>query len=53
MKIEAYINDESHEYLLNLVAQGYYSDAYEFIIKLTDAFHNSLLIISGNIILGK
>ena len=33
MKVEAYINDEAEEYLMNLVAQEYYSEAQEFIMK--------------------
>lgn len=50
MKIKAYINDEAHEYLLNLVAQEYYSEAQEFIMKLTYAFNKGLYIICGEII---
>lgn len=47
MKIEAWINDEAEEYLMNLVAQEYYSEAWEFITIVTDAFHNGLYIIAG------
>ena len=53
MKIEAWINDEAHEYLLNLVAQEYYSESWEFITKLTDAFHNSLYVIAGETLNGE
>jgi hypothetical protein len=52
MKIYAYINDEAEEYLMNLTAQGYYGEAWEFIIKLTDAFNKSLYLIAGRALLG-
>ena len=47
MKIEAYINDEAEEYLMNLVAQEYYGEAWEFITTLTDAFNKGLYVIAG------
>jgi hypothetical protein len=53
MNIYAYINDEAEEYLMNLVAQEYYSEAQEFIMKLTDAFNKGLYIIAGRTLLSK
>lgn len=47
MKIEAWINDEAEEYLMNLAAQGYYAEAYELIMKLRESFTNGLYIIAG------
>ena len=32
---------------MNLIAQEYYSEAQEFIMKLTDAFNKGLYIIAG------
>ena len=43
MRIDAWIDDRSHEYLLNLVAQGYYSESWEFIQKLVEHFEIALL----------
>jgi len=51
MKIEAWINDEAEEHLMNLVAQEYYGEAWEFITIITDAFHKGLYIIAGKVIL--
>lgn len=50
MKIEAWINDEAEEHLMNLVAQEYYSEAWEFITIITDAFHKGLYVIAGKAI---
>lgn len=46
--IEAWINDEAQEYLMNLTAQGYYSEAWVLKMKLLEAFDNSLSYIMGN-----
>ena len=46
--IEAWINDSAHEYLLNLVAQGFYSESWELKMKLLTAFDDSLMYIMGN-----
>ena len=48
IKVEAWINDECHEYLMNLVAQGYYGESYDIKIKLMIAFEESLNYIMGN-----
>lgn len=47
IKIEAWICNEADEHLLNLVAQGFYSEAWEFIERITAAFHNGLYVIAG------
>lgn len=49
-EIEAYINDEAEELLMNLTAQGYYGEAQELIIKLIMAFQNGLYLIAGGTI---
>lgn len=41
----AWVGDEAHEYLLNLIAQGYYGEAWEFKMKLMLAFENSINVI--------
>lgn len=51
MKIEAWINDEAEEYLLNLVAQEYYSEAWDFITVLTDRFNKGLYLIIGSVLM--
>lgn len=50
MKIEAYVNDEAEELLMNLTAQGYYGEAWELVTKLTMAFQNGLYLIVGRAI---
>jgi hypothetical protein len=45
--VNVYLNDEAHEYLLNLSAQGFYGKAYDFIMQLTIAFQESLQFISA------
>jgi len=50
LEIEAWINDEAEEYLMNLVAQGFYSEAWEFIVRLTDAFNKSLYLVAGRVL---
>jgi hypothetical protein len=52
MKIKAWIDDKSHEYLLNLVAQEYYGEAWELITRLTIEFNKSLYIIAGEVFNG-
>ena len=47
MEVKAYIDDESEEYLLNLVAQAYFSEAWEFIQRLTNSFHSGLYVVAG------
>jgi hypothetical protein len=47
MKIEAYINDEAEEYIMNLSAQKYYGELWEFITRLTDDFNKGLYVIAG------
>jgi hypothetical protein len=42
MKITAYINDSAEELLLNLVAQDFFSEAWELKMKLMIAFEDSL-----------
>ena len=42
IKCEAWINDEAHEYLINLVAQGYYGESWELKMRLLKAFDDSL-----------
>lgn len=39
MNVEISINDSAEEYLMNLAAQGYYSETWEFIIRATDHFN--------------
>ena len=46
-KVKAWIDDNSHEYLLNLAAQEYYGEAWEFIERLTLEFNSSLYIIAA------
>lgn len=46
--IEAWINDEAEEYLRNLIAQGFYSEAWETKMRLMIAFEHSLDYIIGN-----
>ena len=41
--IKANIDDNTHELLLNLAAQGYYAECYELILKVDYHFKNSLL----------
>lgn len=48
MKLKVWINDEAEERLMNLVAQGYYSEAWEFITLFTDLFNKSLYHVAGN-----
>ena len=50
IKIEAWINDRAEEYLMCLVAQGYFSEAWEFITVLTNKFHNSLYLVAGRVL---
>lgn len=47
VKVECWINDEAEEYLLNLVAQEFYGEAWEFIERLTHAFRGGLYVIAG------
>lgn len=47
LKIEANLNDEAEEYIMNLTAQGYFSEVQEFIVRLTDAFNKGLYVIAG------
>ena len=42
------INDECHEYLMNLIAQGYYGESWDLKMQLIIAFENSLDYILGN-----
>ena len=42
IKVETWLNDEAEEYLINLVAQGYYGEAWVFINKINDSFIKSL-----------
>jgi hypothetical protein len=50
MKIKAWIDDKAHEYLLNLVAQEYYSEAQEFIVRITDSFNKGLYVICAEVV---
>ena len=46
-KVKVWIDDESEEFLMNLVAQEYYGEAWEFITRLTNEFNKGLYIISA------
>lgn len=46
-KVKVCIDDESKEFLMNLVAQEYYGEAWEFITLLTDEFNKGLYVISA------
>ena len=39
MILQITINDSAEEYLMNLTAQGFYSEAWEFITRATDHFN--------------
>jgi hypothetical protein len=42
VKVEAWINDSCQEYLMCLVAQGYYGESWEVKMQLLKAFDDSL-----------
>jgi len=46
MRIKAWINEEAEEFLMNLVSQGYYAEAQNLIVNMTDCFKNSLYLIA-------
>jgi hypothetical protein len=46
-KSEAWIDDRTEEHILNLVAQGYYGEVWEFITRLTDQFNAGLYSIAA------
>lgn len=48
LKVGIWTNADAGEYLLNLVAQGYFGEAYDFKMKLVCAFDDSLTYIMGN-----
>jgi hypothetical protein len=45
--IECWTNDSAEEWLINQVAQEFYSEAWEFIERLTHDFRSGLYIIAG------
>lgn len=52
MEIKILLDIEAEEWLMNLVAQGYYCEAYELIEKLLLYFRNVLYKISASVIIG-
>jgi hypothetical protein len=50
MRVEVWIDDKSHEYLINLVAQEYYSESWEFIQRLSKDIRLALINMVGEII---
>ena len=47
---QTWINDECEEYLMNLVAQGFFSEAWEVKMKLLMRFETSIDYICGSIL---